>query len=416
MNSCNKIRIGVIADDFTGGSDAASFLAANGLRTILYNGIPASLPQECEGIVIALKTRSINPKEAIQQTMEAVEWLKAQGVETLYFKYCSTFDSTAKGNIGPVLDYLLEETGQSYTVLCPSLPANGRKVKDGILYVNGTPLAESPLKDHPLNPMWDSRISELMREQSKYPCLVVRREEMKSRRAVMGRIAEFQLKNPRFYVVPDYENDLDGEQIAACFGELHLISGGSGLLKHLSQIYDNTVIEEMENRAEARAVILCGSCSAATQAQIQDYRDKGGICYGVDSKKLLDGSLKVADIWRFIRENSAKKILVYSDAVEKDRSNLVLQDSFHQESKLIEETMAELSRLAEKDGMDRIVVAGGETSGAVMLALGYDAYFIGESIAVGVPEMMPVNNRDLTIVLKSGNFGQVDFFERAVSR
>lgn len=416
MNSCKRIRIGVIADDFTGGSDAASFLAASGLQTILYNGIPKEMPEECDAVVIALKTRSIAVKEAVKQTLEAVAWLKDQHVDTVYFKYCSTFDSTREGNIGPVLDAMMEEMEMPYTILCPSLPANGRTVKGGILYVNGTPLAESPLKDHPLNPMWDSEISVLMKDQSRYPCIEISRDQMSDSKKVRDQIETLKNKHSRFYLIPDFEDKRDGETIADLFGELPLLSGGSGLLEHLIQEEESKNSIQADGPAEQRSVILCGSCSAATKNQIQNYRDHGGICYGVDSKKLLDGSLKVADIWRFIRENSAKKILVYSDAVEKDRSNLVVQDSFHQESKLIEETMAELSRLAEKDGMDRIVVAGGETSGAVMLALGYDAYYIGESIAVGVPEMIPVNNRDLTIVLKSGNFGQVDFFERAVSR
>ena len=178
MDGHSPIRIGVIADDFTGGSDAASFLAESGGGTILYNGGPSRPPRDCGAVVIALKTRSVPADEAVRQTLRAARWLRENRAEKLYFKYCSTFDSTPEGNIGPVLDSLLDFTGAAFTVLCPSLPVNGRTVRNGVLYVDGIPLAESPMKDHPLNPMWASSLSELMRGQSKYPCLVLERRQM----------------------------------------------------------------------------------------------------------------------------------------------------------------------------------------------------------------------------------------------
>ena len=172
------MKIGVIADDFTGAGDIGSFLQKNGSKTLLFTEIPSAFSSSADCAILALKSRSAEPEEAVRQAKEAAAFLKKAGAERIYFKYCSTFDSTPKGNIGVVLDALLEELKLSFTILCPSLPVNGRTVKDGILFVNGVPLAESPMKDHPLNPMWDSGIPELMRLQSRHPCFVLKREDM----------------------------------------------------------------------------------------------------------------------------------------------------------------------------------------------------------------------------------------------
>ena len=168
-----NIKIGVIADDFTGAGDAASFLEKSGAETIMYNAVPNEL-QVCDAAVIALKTRSVSPHEAVTEAKKAVDFLKENGCERIYFKYCSTFDSTPQGNIGVVADFLLEYLAQPFTILCPSLPVNHRIVKDGNLYVNGEKLSDSPLKNHPLNPMWDSYIPNLIKPQSKYPCFIMR--------------------------------------------------------------------------------------------------------------------------------------------------------------------------------------------------------------------------------------------------
>ena len=168
------IKIGCVADDFTGGSDAASFLCEGGLNTILISGIPEErfiLPEECEAVVIALKSRTQNTEEAVKDSLRAVRWLKNAGTEKYYFKYCSTFDSTPEGNIGPVTDAVMDELGENRTILCPALPDNGRTVKEGILYVNGVRLEDSTMRNHPLTPMTKSRIADLMEPQGKYASL-----------------------------------------------------------------------------------------------------------------------------------------------------------------------------------------------------------------------------------------------------
>ena len=224
---------GCIADDFTGASDAASFLQKGGMRVVLVNGVPrepgkGGLAEAVDGVVIALKSRALPPGEAVDQTLVAARWLREAGAEQIYVKYCSTFDSTEKGNIGPVCDRLLEWTGQRFTLLCPSLPANGRTVKNGILYVNGTPLAESPMSRHPVNPMKKSRIRDLMEGQSRYPCYETG--------AGCGGVAEGELPE-HYYLVPDYETQKDGQAIARRFGDLGLLTGGSGLCEALAEYH-----------------------------------------------------------------------------------------------------------------------------------------------------------------------------------
>ena len=223
-----NIKIGVIADDFTGAGDAASFLEKSGAETIMYNAVPNEL-QVCDAAVIALKTRSVTPHAAVAEVKKAVDFLKENGCERIYFKYCSTFDSTPQGNIGVVADFLLEYLAQPFTILCPSLPVNQRIVKDGNLYVNGEKLSDSPLKIHPLNPMWDSYIPNLMKPQSKYPCFIMRQKEL-CEGEWKQTIHALKCRYERFYIVPDYETEQDGIRIAEAFKELPVLTGGSGLL------------------------------------------------------------------------------------------------------------------------------------------------------------------------------------------
>ena len=196
------IKLGVIADDFTGASDAASFLVKSGNKTILLTDVDQNVGN-CDCVVVALKIRSVSPEEAISEVKRVTDYFDKLGVEKIYYKYCSTFDSTPKGNIGVVMDYLLERYNCKYSILCPSLPVNGRKVRDGILYVNDVELAKSPLKDHPLNPMWDSYIPNLMKEQSKYKCVVINTNGIDAN----GISQVLNTNEERIYFVPDYYED-----------------------------------------------------------------------------------------------------------------------------------------------------------------------------------------------------------------
>ena len=279
---------GCVADDFTGASDAASFLVKGGMSVQLFNGIPGKGSRVGEGIqaiVIALKSRTQDTGEAVADTLRSLGWLKEQGVERFYLKYCSTFDSTPKGNIGPAADAAMEFLGVSYTVLCPALPVNGRVVMKGELYVGGVPLHESPMKNHPLTPMWDARIANLMEPQSKYSCVELWKEQMdRPADEIRAMLADRAGGQEPFYVIPDYQDMEDGERIVELFGDLALLTGGSGILeplaKHLSSSQD--ILPELDIRAEGAAVLIAGSCSRATLGQIDYFQTHGGLSYKMD--------------------------------------------------------------------------------------------------------------------------------------
>ena len=321
---------GCVADDFTGASDAASFLVKGGMSVQLFNGIPAKESRIAEGIqaiVIALKSRTQDTGEAVADTMRSLGWLKEQGVEKFYLKYCSTFDSTPEGNIGPVADAAMEFLGVSYTVLCPALPVNGRVVRNGELYVGGVPLHESPMKNHPLTPMWDSRIAGLMKPQSKYPCVELWKEQMdRPADEIRAMLTEQEDRQEHFYVIPDYRDMEDGERIV-----------------------------------------------------------------------------------EFVRENWGIPVLVYSSDTARNVKE-VQQYGQERVAEMLEQAAAKLAERAVAHGIRRVVVAGGETSGAVTKRLGFSSYQIGASVAPGVPVMVPMENETLRLVLKSGNFGQEEFF------
>ena len=415
------LYIGCIADDFTGGSDAASFLRKGGLKTLFINGdrlAACRLETGAEAVVVALKCRSLPASVAVEQAAAAARWLLDRGAQHLYYKYCSTFDSTEKGNIGPVTEALMALCGTDRTILCPALPVNGRTVRKGILYVNGVPLAESPMRFHPINPMTESEIPKLMAMQSRYPCRCVDRELLWDKEACLEeRLAAWARSGP-FTMAVDYSEDADGERIAQRFGALPLLTGGSGLLEHLGRAYreepsGKPTEEEAPLLFPGRRLLLAGSCSEMTQKQVRRYQEAGGRAVRIDPLLLLSGGQTVEGLEGEL-DNSRGDILFYSsDTAEQVAINQ--QAGAERVSKLLEDCMGRLAVHAVEAGCRRVVVAGGETSGKVMLALGYDAFHIREDVAPGVPRMVPVEAPELSLALKSGNFGREDFFLTALA-
>lgn len=432
MSEEKRLVWGCIADDFTGASDAASFFVEGGMQTVLYSGVPAEArrDQDCEAIVVALKTRTQEKSAAVDETLRAARWLKKQGAGQLYIKYCSTFDSTPEGNIGPILDALLEEYNIPYTVLCPALPVNGRVVRGGKLYVNGVPLHESPMKDHPLTPMWDSDLAALMEPQSRYSCVKITREQYAvEQERIWEMLKAYGETHEHFYVIPDYEADEDAAAIAKLFGSLPVLSGGSGILtelarqcsgKHGGEVHSEEIqSEEFQSSRAATGqkngsgILLAGSCSEMTRRQVACAVEHGVAAMKIQPLELLDGRQTLESLWEFIGQNQGKDVLLYSsDAPEQVRE--IQETGKEQVAALLEQTIAALAKRAVEAGYTRIIVAGGETSGAVTRALEFDSYLIGESVAPGVPVMIPRNRREIRLVLKSGNFGQEDFFLRAL--
>lgn len=427
--------LGCIADDFTGASDAASFLVKGGMSVRLYNGIPVQQtaggpagtepeenggeeePDETQAIVIALKSRTQETSAAVDDSLKAARFLLGQGVKQIYFKYCSTFDSTATGNIGPVADALMDLMKVPCTLLCPALPVNGRTVEDGKLMVNGVPLHESHMKNHPLTPMWDCRIHKLMEPQSRYGCRNLSLHGLDSQ-SCTDILKHFQSDIP-FYIIPDYKSPEDGRTIASVFGQLPLLTGGSGLLEPLARLWTEKLSAQgkiPESGTEGKALLLSGSCSKATLEQIAWYQKQGHPCYQLDPHAMLEGRQTADDAWRFVAENSNDNnaVLVYSsDTPDKVKESQKL--GTEKIAAMLEHAAADLASRAVNTGYTRIICAGGETSGAVTKGLGFTSYWMGESVAPGVPIMIPSERPDIRLILKSGNFGQEDFFGRALS-
>ena len=422
MMSGKGLILGCIADDFTGGSDAASFLAAGGMNTILLSGIPASdyvLPSDAQAAVITLKSRTQETSAAVRDSLLAIRWLKEAGASHFYVKYCSTFDSTPQGNIGPIVDAVIEELDAEGTILCPALPANDRIVRNGILYVKGLPLAESPMKDHPLTPMWESRIRLLMEPQGKYDSLEIWSETLHGPDDVLDRqlreLKEAAAANGKkhWYLIPDCCDDRDVSRIVLRFGNLTVLTGGSGILEALAKRYKTKDTPPVFYQGtEGPAVILAGSCSTATHAQTLWYETHGGTLFRLRDEEVLNGRLTAASIWSQVQNQNAPLIFSYDspEGLKRKRN----KEGRKLASK-IEELLAQTAAEAIQHGVTRIIVAGGETSGAVTKALGYEAYRIGINVAPGVPVMIPLKNPSVRLILKSGNFGQEDFFGRALA-
>lgn len=425
--------LGCIADDFTGASDAASFLVKGGMSVCLYSGIPQDgAAQECgaagndshaqdsgpQAIVVALKSRTQDTEGAVADSLKAARFLLGQGVKQIYFKYCSTFDSTPQGNIGPVADALMDFMKVPYTLLCPALPVNGRTVEHGKLMVDNVMLQESHMKNHPLTPMWDCRIDKLMEPQSRYACRNLGTEELG--KWMSGNLKGFPERGGEpFYIIPDYKTQEDGEHIASVFGRLSLLTGGSGLLEPLAHIWTRRLVSRgkiPESGTEGRALLLAGSCSKATLEQIAWYDSQGKPCYKLNPKEMMEGRQTVEDAWNFIKEHGSGEdtVLIYSsDTPEKVKEFQEL--GAERVADLLEGAAANLAVRAVKEGYTRIISAGGETSGSVTKGLGFSSYWMGESVAPGVPIMVPVERPDIRLILKSGNFGQEDFFGRAIA-
>ena len=412
----NRITLGVIADDFTGASDAASFLANAGAAVKLYNGIPQDEPESGQqAVVIALKSRTAPKEQAVADSLAAAKWLLAAGARQIFFKYCSTFDSTPEGNIGPVSDALMELCGAPYSLLCPSLPVNGRRVKDGRLSVNGVPLHESSMRNHPLTPMLDDRLQVLMEPQSRYPAFVVTLADMEDAAALEEKIAAWKAEHAHFYLIPDYYEDAHAGIISGLFGDLPVLTGGSGLLSSIGRRIagDDAVPAEREMAAPGSAVLLSGSCSEMTLKQVAAFLGSGAPALRLDPEKILAGQQTEEDVFDFLRGSRGDAVLLYSsDAPENVRRAQAA--GREKVSDVLEAMTARAAVRALEEGRTRIIVAGGETSGAVTKALGFESFYIGRSVAPGVPVMIPCARTDVRLVLKSGNFGQPDFFLRAI--
>lgn len=412
--------LGAIADDFTGASDLANTLAKGGMATTQFVGVPKrDAPADCEAGVVALKTRSVAPEDAVRQSLEAADWLKAQGCEQFLFKYCSTFDSTPKGNIGPVAEALLDRLGADLAVVCPVFPATGRRLFMGHLFVGDKLLSESGMERHPLTPMTDPNIRRWLSLQTKGDVGLIPLDTVRAGPAALAAAFEAERRKGVRLVVTDAVADSDLMALGAALAGHRLVTGGSGIALGLPENFRRAGKLAGKSKAGAvakgPAVVLSGSCSTASQRQVAAYlKSHPGLA--LDPAKLMDGSMSVDDAAAWVAAQNGAVPIVYSTA---DPASVAsAQQDFGREAVAgkVEHFFAGLVRRLVDGGVRRVVVGGGETSGAVVEALGVTSLGIGEEIDPGVPALVAERNGPLGLALKSGNFGADDFFEKAVER
>ena len=418
--------LGCIADDLTGATDMALMLSQHGMRTVQVNGLPdGPLPaDDADAIVIALKSRTIPAAEAVTQSLAAAKALQAAGASRLYFKYCSTFDSTDKGNIGPVADALMRFVGTDFTIAIPAFPKVGRSIYMGHLFVNGVPLNESSMRDHPLTPMRDSDLRRVLGRQTDRRIGHVPYGAVASGVSdIRSSIAELRIKGEEIAVV-DALDDAHLEAIAAATSDLALLTGGSGLALGLPKAYLAAGLLAKLHPAPSslaappgRALVVAGSCSEKTLLQVRTAREAGMPAFRVDPVAIADGSLKPGHVatWLADQSDEGPSLVYSSDAPEGVGA---VQTSLGRETvaHLVEDFLAAVAVNAAENGFTRFLVAGGETSGAVVGALGVSQLAIGPEIDPGVPWTRSRSGRDLALALKSGNFGAPDFFLKAWSK
>lgn len=417
--------LGVIADDFTGASDIANTIAqgigpVGGLKTALFLGIPESdAPTDAEAGVIALKSRSIPAADAIAQALEALAWLRAQGCYQFVFKYCSTFDSTPAGNIGPVAEALAQALEAEGVVVCPAFPAAGRTVYQGHLFVKDRLLNESGLEHHPLNPMTDPDIRRWLRLQVQKPVGHLAWPNVSAGAQIVRAGLKAAIDRGERLVVVDALTEQDLVSIGHATADHPLVTGGSAIALALP---DNFIKRGLARGCLPRSspisgpeVILAGSCSSATRLQIE-HHSQSHPALALDVDSVMRADIDVSELAAFVLRNQGKSPLIHSAADPAAIAGLQKRYGREALSQGIEMLFAELAAALVSCGIRRLVVAGGETSGAVVRALDLEALSIGPEIDPGVPVLVSTGERPIALALKSGNFGAPDFFARALRR
>jgi len=410
-------KLGIIADDFTGATDIASFIALAGWQVIQLNGIPEETVDlnNVDAVVISLKSRSCAVAEAETLSRQAMEWLNQQHCKRLYFKYCSTFDSTAMGNIGPVTDLLLTETGLNMAVLCPALPINGRTVVHGHLFVHGQLLNESGMQNHPLTPMMDANLLRVMEKQASGECGLIPLSCIQAgKQAIQWHLLALQQAGKR-YAVLDALTEEDLRTLAASLPEDVLLTGGSGLAGALAAnqpLNPQFVGDELPSR-EGNCVVLAGSCSMMTNQQVAHYKQTAP-AKAVDVERALQAEdlyLQELTDWYQSQPKEWAPLIYATRPAEEVKA---MQARFGAEivGAAIENLLAALAVRLNRLGVNKIIVAGGETSSQLVQQLEVEGFTIGGVIAPGVPWVKDVR-RPLWLALKSGNFGDENFFFKA---
>ena len=426
----HKPLLGCIADDFTGATDLANNLVRAGMRTVQTIGVPTDAqPIDADAIVVALKSRTIPAEEAIAQSLQAYAWLQAQGVEQVYFKYCSTFDSTPAGNIGPVTEALMDAIygkGQGFTIVCPAFPENNRTIFKGHLFVGDVLLSDSGMRNHPLTPMTDANLVRVMQSQTQrkvglveHACVAAGPD------AIRARFKALQAEGVGVAVIDAISNQ-DLMHMGQALSDMPLVTAGSGVAIGLPQNWQargrlsaHTQADTLP-AAQGYQAVVSGSCSVATNAQVLAWRQSGKPAFAIDPLAIASGTDVVAQALAWATPQlSSGPVLIYATAEPEAVKAIQNQLGVAHAGELVEQTLSQIAKGLVQAGVRQLVVAGGETSGAVVQALSVERMVIGPQIDPGVPwtsVTSPVCQGDTVhVTLKSGNFGTNDFFTKSFS-
>jgi 3-dehydrotetronate 4-kinase len=430
-----KILLGCIADDFTGATDLANNLVRAGMRVVQTNGVPTqALSSDVDAVVIALKTRSIAPADAIAQSLAALQWLKIAGSQQIYFKYCSTFDSwygadgsDKRGNIGPVTEALMDAMGTDFTIATPAFPDNGRTVFKGHLFVGDVLLSESSMKTHPLTPMRDANLVTVMQAQCKRKVgLINYRTVAAGAEAIQARIAELRSHSVSIAIVDAISNE-NLMRLGTALADLPLVTAGSGVAIGLPQNFGIAATGPSASQAgtlpaaQGWQAVVSGSCSQATNAQVAVWQASGRPHKALHLAEILGSDAQHhAEVQHVL--SWAKPllpngpVLIYSTADAASVKTTQSALGSDATGARVEQALSAVSKGLVELGVQQLVIAGGETSGSCVLALGVEQMQIGPQIDTGVPWCYGLSNAvgvNLHITLKSGNFGSADFFAKA---
>ncbi len=414
-----SLLLGCIADDFTGATDLASMLVQGGMRTVQLIGVPEGPIEvgDAQAIVVALKSRTIPAEDASRQSLDALAWLQGQGARQILFKYCSTFDSTDDGNIGQVSEALMEALDTDFAIACPAFPENGRTVYQGHLFVGDRLLSESSMRHHPLTPMTDSDLVAVLGRQSREKVGLLPHDVVdRGPDAIRDAIADLRTFGVR-QAIADAIVDRHLIALGQAADELKLITGGSGIAMGLPDVFRSKGLLASSGSADRLPVVdgasavLAGSCSAATLAQIERF---DGPSHRLDVRALCRGEDEAGRGLEFAAAKLGDRPVLISASASPEEVKAVQADfGREQAGAAVEAAMAAIALGLREKGVRRFVLAGGETSGAIVSAFGVKGLQIGPVIDPGVPWTASLDEPRLALALKSGNFGGPDFFTKA---
>jgi uncharacterized protein YgbK (DUF1537 family) len=415
--------LGCIADDFTGATDLANMLVRGGMRTIQAIGVPtAPIGQEVDAVVVALKSRTIDPADAVAQSLSALNWLKQTGCRQFYFKYCSTFDSTPKGNIGPVTDALMQALGTDFSIACPAFPEAGRTIFRGYLFVADQLLSESGMKDHPLTPMTDANLVRVLAPQTKAKVGLIRYDVLaRGASRVREEISALRRQNVGI-AIADALGQSDLDCLAEACADLPLLTAGSGVGLAIADYHrrsgrlPHAEVAAQLPQVNGLAAVLSGSCSEATNAQVAHWT-RSQPAFRIDPRKLAAGQPVIEEALAWAKEHlRSAPVLIYATSTPPEVKAVQRELGSERAGALVEQALAGIGQGLVGAGVRRLIVAGGETAGAVVGALGIRILRIGPQIDPGVPWTESVDEKPIALALKSGNFGGPDFFNKALAQ